>query len=146
MNVSFTRARSKLVIFGSRKTLQGEPLLAQFFDLMQGHGWILPLPTQAHTAHARVFDLCSTPSKRGADADASVCSRAAGRDEEDIVGDGASPRKSRGKENIVAVEKPRPMKKMKVSAALGGQLKSATACAGVVKGRPILQDLLGNET
>jgi DNA replication ATP-dependent helicase Dna2 len=143
MNVSFTRARSKLVIFGSRKTLQGEPLLAQFFDLMQGHGWILPLPTLAHTAHARVFDLCSTPSKRGADADASVCSRAT---EEDIAGDDASPRKSRGKENIVAVEKPRPMKKMKVSAALGGQLKSANACAGVVKGRPILQDLLGNET
>jgi DNA replication ATP-dependent helicase Dna2 len=42
MNVSFTRARAKLVIFGSRKTLQREPLLAQFFKLMEEQKWILP--------------------------------------------------------------------------------------------------------
>ena len=71
---------------------------------MQGHKWILPLPTQAHTAHVHVFDLCSMTSKGGADADASVWSQAAGSDKEDIVGDGASPWKSQGKENIVAVE------------------------------------------
>ena len=64
MNVSFTRARCKLVIFGSRKTLQREPLLAQFFDLMELQGWILALPAAADTAHARVFDGCSTPVKR----------------------------------------------------------------------------------
>jgi DNA replication ATP-dependent helicase Dna2 len=145
MNVSFTRARSKLVIFGSRKTLQGEPLLAQFFDLMQGHGWILPLPAQAHTAHAHVFDVCSTPSKRGAGANSLAGSRVGRGDGEDVAGDDASPRKLRGKENTAAVEKPRPMKKMKVSSvASGGKVKCASA--GVVKGRPILQDLLGNET
>ena len=64
MNVSFTRARSKLVIFGSRKTLQREPLLAQFFDLMESQGWILTLPAGADVAHARVFEGCSTPAKR----------------------------------------------------------------------------------
>ncbi|KAH8829949.1 Dna2-domain-containing protein [Flagelloscypha sp. PMI_526] len=48
MNVSFTRARSKLVIFGSRKTLQGEPLLKDFFKLMSSRGWILALPPKAH--------------------------------------------------------------------------------------------------
>ena len=64
MNVSFTRARCKLVIFGSRKTLQREPLLAQFFDLMESQGWILALPTGADVAHARVFEGCSTPAKR----------------------------------------------------------------------------------
>lgn len=64
MNVSFTRARCKLVIFGSRKTLQREPLLEQFFDLMEGQGWILALPAGADVAHARVFDGCSTPAKR----------------------------------------------------------------------------------
>ena len=112
---------------------------------MQEHGWILPLPAQAHTAHARVFDVCSTPSKRGAEAEASVLSRVAGKDE-DIVGGDASPRKSRGKENAV-VEKLRPMKKMRVSSvASSGKMKSANAGSGVAKGRPILQDLLGNET
>jgi DNA replication ATP-dependent helicase Dna2 len=64
MNVSFTRARCKLVIVGSRKTLQREPLLAQFFDLMESQGWILALPTGADVAHARVFEGCSTPAKR----------------------------------------------------------------------------------
>ncbi|PPQ80398.1 hypothetical protein CVT26_008303, partial [Gymnopilus dilepis] len=55
MNVSFTRARSKLVIFGSRKTLQREPLLAQFFELMESRGWILRLRAGADRAHERVF-------------------------------------------------------------------------------------------
>jgi DNA replication ATP-dependent helicase Dna2 len=64
MNVSFTRARSKLVIFGSRKTLQREPLLAQFFDLMESQGWILALRAGADVAHVRVFEGCSTPAKR----------------------------------------------------------------------------------
>ena len=62
--MSFTRARSKLVIFGSRKTLHHEPLLGQFFDLMELQGWILALPADADVAHARVFDGCSTPAKR----------------------------------------------------------------------------------
>jgi hypothetical protein len=51
MNVSFTRARSKLVIFGSRSTLQGDPLLAQFFELMDGQGWVYGLLKDAHLFH-----------------------------------------------------------------------------------------------
>ncbi|KAF5339801.1 hypothetical protein D9611_009204 [Ephemerocybe angulata] len=51
MNVSFTRARSKLVIFGSRKTLKSDPLLAQFFELMEGRGWVYELPVGAHVVH-----------------------------------------------------------------------------------------------
>ncbi|KAJ6501059.1 AAA domain-containing protein [Mycena vitilis] len=41
MNVSFTRARSKFIIFGSRKTLQSAPLLREFFDLVESRGWLL---------------------------------------------------------------------------------------------------------
>ncbi|OBZ77918.1 DNA replication ATP-dependent helicase/nuclease DNA2 [Grifola frondosa] len=51
INVSFTRARSKLIIFGSRKTLQTTPLLAEFFELMDSKGWILRLPPNAHEMH-----------------------------------------------------------------------------------------------
>ncbi|TEB08749.1 Dna2-domain-containing protein [Coprinellus micaceus] len=51
MNVSFTRARSKLVIFGSRKTLKVDPLLAQFFELMEERGWVYELPVNAHLVH-----------------------------------------------------------------------------------------------
>ncbi|KAI0763927.1 Dna2-domain-containing protein [Trametes elegans] len=63
MNVSFTRARSKLIIFGSRKTLQGVPLLSEFFELMDSRGWILTLPSNAHLTHDFVG---VTPRKRAA--------------------------------------------------------------------------------
>jgi DNA replication ATP-dependent helicase Dna2 len=52
MNVAFTRARSKLVIFGSLSTLARTSLLESFFQLMEGEGWIIRLPRDAHEAHA----------------------------------------------------------------------------------------------
>jgi len=51
INVSFTRAKSKLVIFGSRKTLEGDQLLKGFVELMSGKGWIYNLPKGADTLH-----------------------------------------------------------------------------------------------
>ena len=63
MNVSFTRARSKLIIIGSRKTLQAAPLLSEFFQLMDSKGWILALPPDAHLMHE--FGA-ATPKKRPA--------------------------------------------------------------------------------
>jgi DNA replication ATP-dependent helicase Dna2 len=57
MNVAFTRARSKLVIFGSRSTLSRTSLLESFFQLMEGEGWIVRLPKDAHEAHAGALSL-----------------------------------------------------------------------------------------
>ena len=51
VNVAFTRARSKLVIFGSMQTLQNSPLLKEFFALMKEKDWILTLPPKAHELH-----------------------------------------------------------------------------------------------
>ncbi|CAE7189963.1 unnamed protein product, partial [Rhizoctonia solani] len=51
LNVSFTRARSKLVIFGSRQTLKCDKLLEQFFDLVDQQGWYAQLPKDAHLMH-----------------------------------------------------------------------------------------------
>jgi len=118
MNVSFTRARSKLVIFGSRKTLQSAPLLSEFFTLMDGKGWILPLPSNAdkmhsHTAHPIVLKGGCGPGKRGA---------------AKMEGGKVTV----GKENETTV---RPVKKIK---KLGAE-------AAVVRGRPILQDLVNGE-
>lgn len=103
MNVAFTRARSKLIIFGSRQTLQAAPLLAEFFTLMDSQGWILPLPKDAdqlHVATSAVVQGAVTPTKRGAE------------DQEEVK---KSP------------------KKVKMS---------AFAEDGLLRGRPILKDLL----
>ena len=63
MNVSFTRARSKLIIIGSRKTLQQAPLLQDFFELMDSQSWIVTLPPNAHLMHASGG---AVPKKRSA--------------------------------------------------------------------------------
>lgn len=66
INVSFTRARSKLIMFGSKKTLQTTPLLKEFFKLLESRDWILRLPANAHRLHeiAKHF-----PKKRQAEDD-----------------------------------------------------------------------------
>ena len=51
VNVSFTRAQSKLIIIGSRKTLGGTALMAEFLALMDERGWVLTLPPGAVRMH-----------------------------------------------------------------------------------------------
>ncbi|GLB41287.1 putative DNA replication factor Dna2 [Lyophyllum shimeji] len=113
MNVSFTRARSKLIIIGSRKTLQAAGLLAEFFTLMDSRGWILQLPPNAHLLHATLFSPPATPSSK----------RVA---EEDVIGS------TTARENATLTP---PRKKVKVP----------TAQSGLLKGRPILKDLVNDE-
>ncbi|OJT15542.1 DNA replication ATP-dependent helicase/nuclease DNA2 [Trametes pubescens] len=112
MNVSFTRARSKLIIIGSRKTLQGTPLLKEFFDLMDGRGWILALPPDAHLMH----DFAGgTPRKR-----------AAGEMTADDLTSGSPLVKENG-------EGPGSAKRSKNVAA---------SEESILKGRPLLRDLV----
>lgn len=51
INVSFTRAKRKLIIFGSRSTLTSNALLADFISLMDRKGWVLKLPRGAEERH-----------------------------------------------------------------------------------------------
>jgi DNA replication ATP-dependent helicase Dna2 len=52
INVSFTRAKAKLVIFGSRSTLKGDKLLDEFLQLMESQRWIYALPPGAGDLHS----------------------------------------------------------------------------------------------
>ena len=145
MNVSFTRARSKLVIFGSRKTLQREPLLAQFFDLMENQKWILVLPAGADVAHARVFESCSTPSKRNLESGVGVLPE----DPVQETGKGSgllaeTKGTTMGKENREEAQGERPLKKLKVK-TVGGSNGMGMMNKGILKHRPVLQDLIGND-
>lgn len=54
INVSLTRAKSKLVIFGSRSTLRGAPVLAQFFEILERKSWIYSLTPGAHQFHEKI--------------------------------------------------------------------------------------------
>ncbi|KAF8326832.1 AAA domain-containing protein [Cantharellus anzutake] len=70
INVALTRARSKLVVIGSRNTLKVEPLLAKFLALIDKRGWILRLPKGANTFHEDVL-----PGNSNAVVDARHCPR-----------------------------------------------------------------------
>ena len=51
VNVAFTRARSKLLVLGSRATLEGNELLGSFVGLMEEEGWRYDLPVGATEGH-----------------------------------------------------------------------------------------------
>ncbi|KAF8979793.1 Tripartite DNA replication factor [Entomortierella lignicola] len=51
INVAFTRAKKKLVVFGSRLTLQGSPVFEQFLRLMEQQNWVLKLAPQSQHQH-----------------------------------------------------------------------------------------------
>ncbi|KZV80237.1 Dna2-domain-containing protein [Exidia glandulosa HHB12029] len=51
INVALTRAKRKLVVVGSRSTLQKVDTLRRFFDLCDEHNWIVKLPKDAHLIH-----------------------------------------------------------------------------------------------
>ncbi|KAL8691540.1 MAG: hypothetical protein Q9224_004155, partial [Gallowayella concinna] len=59
VNVALTRARTKLLILGSKCTLKGNILLEQFVKLMDSKGWTYDLPKGAMEGH--VFDDGATP-------------------------------------------------------------------------------------
>jgi len=110
VNVSFTRARSKLVIFGSRKTLEADELLSEFFKLMDEQGWIFELPPGAHEMHDVGRRLAATPEKRSA------------------------PGIATARENESDA---RPCKKARTTERVDEH-------HGLLKGRPILQDLVND--
>ncbi|KAJ3163715.1 Tripartite DNA replication factor [Geranomyces michiganensis] len=65
INVAFTRAKKKLIIIGSRLTLNNTGVFPEFFKIIDDHKWELMLPANAHMVHKLPFlatgDDHSTP-------------------------------------------------------------------------------------
>ncbi|KAJ3062291.1 Tripartite DNA replication factor, partial [Podochytrium sp. JEL0797] len=51
LNVAFTRAKQKLIIFGSKSTLSGTLAFTEFLQIVQDKQWTLALPKDAHLFH-----------------------------------------------------------------------------------------------
>ncbi|KAI5999994.1 Dna2-domain-containing protein [Pisolithus albus] len=109
VNVSFTRAQSKLIIIGSRRTLGTTQLLKEFLSLMDERNWVLTLPEGAQNLHPSL--------QPGQKLSPSYSTKRAGVKENDMT------------ENFTVQKKPR----------------TATAGDGILKGRPILKDVLNND-
>ncbi|KAH7884747.1 Dna2-domain-containing protein [Phlebopus sp. FC_14] len=121
INVSITRAKSKLIIIGSRKTLCGIELLKQFFELMDEQGWVLRLPYGAESLHPHPLLVppkmvtATTPGRSGFSA----------KREADVA----------ERENLDHDEDVTPSKKA----------KRPVVQDGILRGRPILKDLLNDD-
>jgi DNA replication ATP-dependent helicase Dna2 len=55
VNVALTRARSKLVVFGSKRTLKNNELLTKFMALVDRNKWSINLPPAADEMHAFAY-------------------------------------------------------------------------------------------
>jgi DNA replication ATP-dependent helicase Dna2 len=56
INVAFTRARSKLIILGSKSTLCSNDLLKDFVLLMEKNSWVYPMPVDGHLIHRATIE------------------------------------------------------------------------------------------
>lgn len=70
VNVALTRARTKLLVLGSKSTLVGNELLRDLVALMEGKRWWYDLPSGASEAH--FFEDASTQISSKASADIKV--------------------------------------------------------------------------
>ncbi|KAF9898239.1 Tripartite DNA replication factor, partial [Lobosporangium transversale] len=66
INVAFTRAKRKLVVFGSRQTLQGSPVFEQFLRLMEQQQWTLKLQPMAQNQHPCLSQVSTTSAATAA--------------------------------------------------------------------------------
>lgn len=124
-NVMFTRAKSKLIILGSRSTVARDPLLAQFLGLINRHGWMQTLPPG--TVVVPSPSPSDPPCSEGLLPVETEVGKREGSDLEDDKGeDGEST-------GLADCRPARVVKKMKLGAN------------ALVKTRPLLRDIL-NET
>lgn len=123
VNVALTRARTKLLVLGSKSTLVGNELLRDFVALMEKNGWWYDLPTGACEGH--VFEDVQTQiSGRGsADIKAEVdLGKAKVKIERQALAE--------GKENKLGRRVPAKQGKLNVSALMGK--------------RPVLRDIVND--
>jgi len=142
INVALTRAKTKLLVVGSRETLAGggdaagrEEMIARFVRLVEEKGWVYDLPADALTSHC-FGDMVGSGS-----------SRAGGAAQWSAVGAGRSPGKKMSpvKKGLREMDAGAGGKENRRPG--GGQVRSPTKRVGIsagtlLKGKPVAQAVL----
>ena len=135
LNVCFTRAKQKLVIFGSRSTLTATPLLSRFFELLEGKSWIYALPSDVKPVMG-ALDVGTTSSNRLSLA-------------------GHKPKLSHGADSQITAPAPKRCsdpsraensdKRIKLVHTRSTQSPARKADHGLLKNRPVLRDVVASQ-
>jgi DNA replication ATP-dependent helicase Dna2 len=143
VNVALTRARSKLVILGSEKTLSGNELLRDMVALCREKGWVLDLSPNAVDSHAfdeGVTQTGKTPVRPS-------YSSSLAKKNAKPASPSASPTKKRKALGEVTANTRSPKKRtgssleeMKAGKKVPGKVVMAGK-RGVLDGRPVLRDI-----
>lgn len=129
INVAFTRAKTKLLVVGSRDTLKGsgkEEMLARFIGLMEERAWIYDLPADALEAH--FFDDAATQ----------------------VTASAFSPAKKGATRTSPPKKSPKKKKKKGFDGGIGkenrppGPKRAQIGERAILKGKPILRDILND--
>lgn len=118
INVALTRARTKLLILGSKSTLVGNDLLRDMITLMDRRGWCYNLPPGACEGH--VWEEMATLSS----------GRGSAEEKETMAVDTSKFALGKGKENMLGRRMPAKQGKLNMQALLGR--------------RPVLRDIVND--
>ncbi|KAJ5168284.1 uncharacterized protein N7482_003878 [Penicillium canariense] len=137
VNVAFTRARTKLLVLGSKSTLRdGNELLGKYVRLVEGKGWVYNLPAgaaESHSFQAAPLDSTQMPFQ------SPHATRNPGSAKKN-----SSPtvkKKSPSREPLSPLGSRQPPSGFKEPAKRGTRLFNGKS---VVGNRPILQDLVND--
>ena len=144
VNVAFTRARSKMVILGSRRTLSGNELLRRFVDLMEARSWQYDLPKGAVEIHAELMPSSSTARPSPAKGDPLIMSPNARRSKVS-----PHPTRYKGGSSAGLSAGSSPAKKTKSAGKGYGMTKQASKAGkigrnSIVGKRPVLKDIVND--
>ncbi|KAF7716942.1 Uncharacterized protein PECH_000665 [Penicillium ucsense] len=133
VNVAFTRARTKLLVLGSKSTLRdGNELLGKYVKLVEGEGWIYDLPfsaVESHTFSTPAFDSTQMPLASPRTTRSPTSSK---------KGPESSMKKKPETRDVLSPSRSRNLKQ---PAKRGAKLFNGTS---VVGNRPILQDIVND--
>ncbi|KAJ5659503.1 hypothetical protein N7507_005954 [Penicillium longicatenatum] len=130
VNVAFTRARTKLLVLGSRSTMRdGNELLRKYVRLVESKGWVYNLPPGAAESHSFQSDILDSSQMPFASPGAAK-KRSPTVKNENLSRGPLSPLGSR-----------QPASNLRVPAKKGAKLMSGNTVLG---NRPILQDIVND--
>lgn len=124
VNVAFTRARTKLLVLGSKSTLRdGNTLLAKYMNLVDSRGWVYDLPKRAVEDHIFQHNTIGATQPRSPTPKQSP------------------PQKKAARNPLIPVQSRQTTKVPKQPEKKGAKLLSGNR---VIGNRPVLQDVVND--